>query len=144
MFILIQSRLSLVFGSVIGAFVLVYGTAFMNWMLVGDYFMDGGLLDLNYAYLSLLCAVPFVLGSLVKLNITSKNRIIFIIAAGLLFAVLFTTVHWAFVFYGVEMAAGVLFRTLLVFPISALLVVLAVYIGCIMEGDFGKESGATL
>ena len=102
--------------------------------------MNGGLLDLNYAYLSLLCAVPFVLGSLVKLNITSKNRFIFIIAAGLLFAVLFTTVHWAFVYYGVEMAADVLFRTLLVLPISALLVVLAVYIGCIMEGDFGKES----
>lgn len=140
MFILIQSRLSLVFGSVIGAFVLVYGTAIINRVLVGDYFMTSGLLDINYANLSLLCAVPFLLGSLVKLNITLKNRLIFIIAAGILFAVLFTTVHWAFVYHGVEMATDVLFRTLLVLPISALLVVLAVYIGCLMEGDFGKES----
>jgi hypothetical protein len=129
-----------VFGSVIAAFLLVYGTAIMNWMLVGEYYMNGGLVDVNYAYLSLLCAVPFVLASLVKLNITSKNRLTFIIVAGLLFAVLFTTVHWAFVYYGVEMAADVLFRTLLVIPISAFLVVLAVFIGFNMEGDFGKET----
>lgn len=140
MFILIQSRPSLMFGSVIGAFLLVYGTAIINKMLVGDYLMNAGLLDLNYVFLSLLCAVPFVLGCLVKLNITPKNRSIFIIAAGLLFAVLFKIVHWALVFHGVEMAADVLFRTLLVLPISALLVVSAVYIGCMMEGDFGKES----
>ncbi|WP_172369157.1 hypothetical protein [Sporosarcina jiandibaonis] len=137
---MINSKLSLVFGSLIGAFLLVYGTAIINRMLVGDYYLNGGLLDLNYAYLSLLCAVPFVLGSVVKLNITSKNRLIFIITAGLLFAVLFTTVHWAFVYYGVEVAADVLFRTLLVLPISALLVVFAVYIGFNMEGDFGRES----
>jgi hypothetical protein len=129
-----------VFGSVIAAFLLVYGTAIMNWMLVGEYYMNGGLVDVNYAYLSLLCAVPFVLASVVKLNITSKNRLTFIIVAGLLFAVLFTTVHWAFVYYGVEMAADVLFRTLLVIPISAFLVVLAVFIGFNMEGDFGKET----
>jgi hypothetical protein len=135
-----HSKLSLVFGSVIAAFLLVYGTAIMNWMLVGEYYMNGGLVDVNYAYLSLLCAVPFVLASLVKLNITSKNRLTFIIVAGLLFAVLFTTVHWAFVYYGVEMAADVLFRTLLVIPISAFFVVLAVFIGFNMEGDFGKET----
>jgi hypothetical protein len=129
-----------VFGSVIAAFLLVYGTAIMNWMLVGEYYMNGGLVDVNYAYLSLLCAVPFVLASVVKLNITSKNRLTFIIVAGLLFAVLFTTVHWAFVYYGVDMAADVLFRTLLVIPISAFFVVLAVFIGFNMEGDIGKET----
>ncbi|QUW22356.1 hypothetical protein JSQ81_01830 [Sporosarcina sp. Marseille-Q4063] len=135
-----HSKLFLAFGSLIGAFILVYGTAVMNRMVVGDYYMNEGLVDVNYAYLSLLCAVPFVLGCLVKLNITPKNRFTFIIVAGLLFAVLFTTVHWAFVYYGVEMAAGVLFRTLLVLPISALLVVFAVFVGFNMEGDFGKES----
>ncbi len=112
----------------------------MNWMLIGEYYLNGGLLDVNYTYLSLLCAVPFVLGSLLKLNITPKNRLTFIIVSGLLFAVLFTTVHWAFVYYGVEMAADVLFRTLLVLPISALLVVFAVFIGFNMEGNLGKES----
>ncbi|WP_210468900.1 hypothetical protein [Sporosarcina sp. 6E9] len=128
------------FGSLIAAFLLVYGTAIMNWMLIGEYYLNGGLLDVNYTYLSLLCAVPFVLGSLLKLNITPKNRLTFIIVSGLLFAVLFTTVHWAFVYYGVEMAADVLFRTLLVLPISALLVVFAVFIGFNMEGNLGKES----
>lgn len=135
-----HSRLSLASGSVIGALLLVYGTAIINRMLVGDYYMNGGLSDLNYAYLSLLCAVPFVIGSLMKLNITPKNHSTFIIVAGFLFAVLFSTVHWAFVYYGVEMAADVLFRTLLVLPISALLVVFAVYVGFNMEGDFEKET----
>ena len=130
-----QPRVILVFGSIIGTIILVYATALINRLLMGNYLMNNGLWDLNYVYLALLCAVPFVLVSFSK----STNRFPAILFAGVFFVVLFTTVHWAFVFYGVEMSSAVLTRTLYVLPISAILVVISAYIGCQMAADVRKE-----
>ena len=135
-----QPRVLLVFGSIIGTFILVYVTALMNRLLMGNYLMNDGLLDLNYVYLALLCAVPFVLGSLFK----SSNRLQAILFAGVFFAVLFTTVHLAFVFYGVDMTSAVLMRSFYVLPISAMLMVFSAYNGCHMAADVSKEQDVFL
>lgn len=128
-----QSKITLIGGVVVGAFLLVYGSAILNRIIVGDYFMDRGLLDLNYIILALLCAVPFILASLIKMNMNQEKHFNMILMSGFLFAVHFIIVHWAFVYFGVEMSDGILLRTIIVFPISAFLIVLATYFGMNME-----------
>lgn len=117
-----QSKGLLVCGSVIGAFLVVYGTAFVFRLFMGDYLLAGGLLDVNYAYLALLTALPFVALGIVG---SPKTSFKMFFASGVLFAVLFIVVHWAFVFTGEQASGKEIGRMLMVFPISALLVVVA-------------------
>ena len=119
----------LVGGSILGTFLLVYGTAIIFRLLMGNYFMDGGLTDPAYIYLALLCALPFVAASLMGRTKDPKKHIETIVMGGGLFLLLFMTVHGVLVFSAIEMTASVIERTLLVFPVSALLVVFAAYIG---------------
>lgn len=134
-----HSKKLLMIGSVAGAFLLVYGSAISNRLLVGEYMIDRGLLDSNYIILALLCAIPFVLGSAISMNLKSENHFNLILVSGFLFVVLFVIVHWAFVYYGVEMSGGILTRAFIVFPISACLLVVAMRFGMNMEGTPEKE-----
>ena len=124
---------TLVVGSVLGIFLLVYGTAVVFRLLMGSYFLNEGLTDPNYILLALLCAIPFGVGSSMGKNKTTKKHFETIFMGGVLFTLLFTTVHGVLVFWAPEMTNEVIVRTLTVFPISALFVVLAVNIGMKMK-----------
>jgi len=131
--VLYKGKSTLVVGSVLGIFLLVYGTAGVFRFLMGSYFLDGGLTDPNYILLALLCAIPFAVGSLMGMNKPTKKHFETIFMGGVLFSLLFTTVHGVLVFWAPEMTNEVIVRTLIVFPISALLVLLAVNIGMRMK-----------
>ena len=136
---MLKSKGFLIGGSVVGAMLLIYGSAISNRLIVGDYMMDGGLLDPNYSILAVLCAVPFVLGSVIRMTTGLKKKANMILVSGLLFAIHFIIVHWAFVYHGVVMSDGLLVRTFLVLPISACLIVIATRIGMSMEIRESKQ-----
>lgn len=123
----------------VGAFLLVYGSAIGNRLLVGEFMMNGGLLDPNYMILSALCALPFVFASLKGTSPSLKKQAIMIPISGILFAMHFIIVHWAFVYYEVEMSGNLLTRTFLVFPISAFFIVVATYFGLNMKVRENKK-----
>lgn len=129
MFTIFKVKRYVVGGSVLGTFLLVYGTAIVFRLLMGHYFMVGGLADPNYILLALLCGIPFVVGSLISLNKSPKMYIETMFMSSVLFSVLFMTIHGVLVFWTTAMTDGVLVRTLIVFPVSALLIVVAAYIG---------------
>lgn len=113
------SKQGMTVGSIIGMLILVYGTAILYKLLMGNYLFEGGLADLHYVYLALLCAIPFVIGSLIV-----NSRIV--LMSVLLFAVLFVVVHWAFVFTGELVTGKELGRMFIVLPASALLLTVAI------------------
>jgi len=115
--------------SVLGIFLLVYGTAVVFRLIMGNYFMDRGLADPNYIFLALLCALPFVVGSLMGKNKNLEKHIEVIFSGGMLFSLLFIAVQGALVFSANGMTDEIIARTLIVLPTSALLVLLAAYIG---------------
>ena len=104
--------------------------------------MEGGLLNPNYFILSVLCALPFVLGSSIRMTASPNKHFDMILISGLLFATLFIIVHWALVYHGVVISDGILVRTFLVFPISSCLIVVATRLGLSMEvrGSKGEYS----
>lgn len=117
--VLAFQKLALAIKSIICLFILVYGTAILFKLSLGEYLMVDGLGDLNYLYLFLLCAIPFVLGSLLK----KENGLIMILMSGLFFCTLFIFVHGALIYSVLEMTPQILARILTVIPISALLIV---------------------
>ena len=122
---MLKSKGVLVVGSIAGAVILIYGTAAVFRLLFGGYLFDGGLTNLNYGVLALLCAVPFVLIALAgKNNSASRNALAI---AFLLFAVLFVLVHLVLVVSGEAMDGAMLTRTLVIFPAGALLLAVIVY-----------------
>lgn len=137
-----QSKYFLIGGSVVGAILLVYGSAIGNRLLVGDYMMNGGLLDPNYMILAALCALPFVFASLKGTSTSQKKQANMIPISGILFAMHFIIVHWAFVYYGVEMSGSLLTRTFLVFPITAFCIVVATYFGLNMKVRENKNKNS--
>lgn len=114
-----------VLGSIVGAFLVVYGSAILFRLLMGLYFLDGGLADPNYAYLAILCAVPFALNQLIYQKQYSKPSFI----GECLFILLFVIVHGVLVFSTVETTYEIVVRTLIVFPVSAFLMVIATRFG---------------
>lgn len=136
---MLKSKYFLIGGSVVGAILLVYGSAISNRLIVGDYMMEGGLLDPNYIILGVLCALPFVLGSSIRMTTSLNKHSDMILISGLLFATHFIIVHWAFVYHGVVMSDGILVRVFLTFPISACLIVVATRLGLSMDVRGSKE-----
>lgn len=132
---MLQSKQGLVGGSIIGVFLLVYGSAIAFRVLVGEYMLEGGLTNLSYSYLALLCALPFVLEGLTRSNNGQKKYFNTIVMSGVLFAILFVVIHWAFVYSGEQLTDDAIRRMLIVFPISALLIVVAIRIALM-----GRES----
>ncbi|MFF2755696.1 hypothetical protein ACFVR1_18540 [Psychrobacillus sp. NPDC058041] len=119
--VLLSQKLALAIKSIIGLFILVYGTAILFKLSFGEYLMVDGLGDLNYLYLFILCAVPFVLG------ILGENGVKLTLMSGLFFGTLFVLVHGTLIFSVLEMTSEILARILTVIPISALLIVVVSY-----------------
>lgn len=122
---MIKTKVGMLVGSIVGVFVLIYGTAFLFDLLFGGYMLEGGLANLNYGVLALLCAVPFVLRALVGRNDRSTSHVILMSIA--LFSVLFVLVHLVMVLSAEAMQGDAVTRMLAVFPISALLLVVTLH-----------------
>lgn len=105
--------------SIVGMLVLVYGTAILYKLFMGNYLLLGSLLDINYLFLALLCALPFVVGSLM---VKPQS----VLLSVLLFTALFVIVHWGLVFYGQFVTGKGIARMLIVFPSCALLIMIAI------------------
>ncbi|WP_341963479.1 hypothetical protein NM897_16605 (plasmid) [Planococcus maritimus] len=122
---MIKTKVGMLVGSIAGVFVLVYGTAFLFHLLFSRYMLEGGLANLNYGVLALLCTVPFVLRVLIGRSNHSTNQVILMSAA--LFSVLFVLVHLVMVLSAEAMQGDAVTRMLAVFPISALLLVVTLH-----------------
>ena len=106
--------------SLIGAFVVVYGTTLLLQSVFGRTVFEGGWKDLNYMLLAILCALPFMLASLLPVRGDG-----ILISAGL-FAVLFVLLQLVMITRQEVVAGDILIRTLIVLPAVALLTVTAV------------------
>ncbi|MBS4176002.1 hypothetical protein [Lederbergia citrea] len=106
--------------SIVGIFLLVYGTSVILYLLSGNYLLDGGLTDPNYVFLALSCSAPFVLYLLFSRR-HSARALEVILTSGLLFVVLFIPAHFSLVLDGVEKSQNLLFRLITILPVYALL-----------------------
>ncbi|EIJ77983.1 hypothetical protein PB1_10454 [Bacillus methanolicus PB1] len=118
-----RSKGFLVISSIVGIFLVVYGTSILFRFLFGNYFMDKGLSDVNYLYLALLCSVPYVLYLLLSGRHSERASKVFL-TSGLLFLILFVPVHSTLVVEGKELTQETLTRILTVIPLSAFLLVI--------------------
>ena len=125
---MLKSKVAMAVGSVIGILVIVYGTALLLELLFNAYLFEGGLTNLNYGILALLCALPFALIAVVGRNNDESKRALII--SVLLFSILFVLVHLVLVLSAEVMDAG---RILVIFPVSALLLSVVLYLAA------GKE-----
>ncbi|MFD1032591.1 hypothetical protein [Metaplanococcus flavidus] len=120
---MLKSKAAMAIGSMIGAFIIIYGTAVVFGLLFGAYLFEGGLANLNYGVLALLCAAPFAVIAMVGRNEREAKKSVIISA--FLFSVIFILVHLVLVLSAEVMEVS---RVLAIFPISALLLVGALYI----------------
>ncbi|MTD31174.1 hypothetical protein GIW82_08885 [Planomicrobium sp. YIM 101495] len=122
---MLKSKAAMLAGSVIGAFILIYGTAILFNLFFGAYMLQGGLADWKYGMLALLCAMPFVLITLFGRSDRSSKYAIF--AGAVLFSVLFVIVHLMMVLSAEAMQDDAAERVLIVFPVSALILAVVLY-----------------
>lgn len=122
---MLKSKAAMLAGSVIGAFILIYGTAILFNLFFGAYMLQGGLADWKYGMLALLCAMPFVLITLFGRSDRSSKYDIF--AGAVLFSVLFVIVHLMMVLSAEAMQDDAAERVLIVFPVSALILAVVLY-----------------
>lgn len=117
-----KARMGMVIGSVLGVFILVYGTAVLFRFVFGSYLFAGGIADLKYAVLAAGCAAPFVLSAFLgrRRAATEHAEII----SAVLFGILFAAVHAALTFSGEAAEAAAAVRVLFVFPLTALILLL--------------------
>lgn len=121
-----EMKIGKAIGSIAGVFLLVYGTALLYRLLFGGYMLKGGLANLNYGALAMLCAVPFVWLSLIGTGKGSRANAGVMGAA--LFSVLFALVHLVVVLSSGTIADDAVVRTLIVFPVTALLLAAVLHI----------------
>lgn len=119
---MLKSKVTLAGGIVIGLFIVVYGMALLLGLLFDAYLFEGGLTNLNYGLLALLCALPFAVISVVGKNDDENNRALII--AALLFSILFVLVHLVLVLSEEVMDAG---RVMTIFPVSALVLAVVLF-----------------
>lgn len=129
---MMKSKVAMAVGSIGGIFIVVYGTSILFQLLFNAYLFEGGLMNLNYGLLGLLCAVPFVL--LAVIGRTDKEAKRAVLISALLFSVLFILVHLVLVLSGEVMDSG---RVLVIFPVSALLLAVVLYLAA------GKEKAVS-
>lgn len=122
---MLKSKGAMIVGSLTGAFILIYGTAILFRLLFGGYLFEGGLANLNYALLALLCAVPFALIALAGRNDGATRNAVLI--GEVLFSVLFVLVHLVLVVSAEAMDGAMITRTVAIFPVTALLLVVVLY-----------------
>ena len=136
---MLKSKGAMAVGSVIGMFILIYGSAILFSLLFGEYLFEGGLTNLNYGILAILSAIPFVLVAVVgKKDAAARYSVI---SAALLFSVLFGLVHLVLVISAEPMDAAAIQRTLAAFPVTTLLLIVTLYFTVGKRGDL-KSSKA--
>ena len=84
--------------------------------------MVGGITNLNYALLALLCLAPFVFYLLFAGNHANRAFEV-IVASGILFCLLFVPLHFVLVFDGEVLSGGELLRLLTTLPAYAFMLV---------------------
>lgn len=117
-----HSKKTLFFLCSVGIFLVVYGTAVVLRLILGNYLLDGGLANLNYALLSLLCAVPFLIYLLISRNQIERVSEV-ILTSGFFFLILFVYVNFMLVFSLIEKLRENEIRLLISFPVVALILV---------------------
>ena len=109
--------------SIVGVFILVYGTSLILRLLLGDYLFVVGLMDLNYTLLAILCSVPFVLYLLLR-GKPILRAIEVVLSSGILFITLFIYVQFALVTMTEEMTQGLFLRIITIIPTTAIILIL--------------------
>ena len=117
-----HSKRSLFVLCIVGIFLVVYGTSVILRLLLGDFLLDGGLNDLNYLLLTLLCAVPFLFYLVVSKNPFDQVTEV-ILTSGLFFLILFVYANFMLVFSMTEQSNAIAVRLLITFPTVALILV---------------------
>ena len=117
-----RSKSFLLLSSIIGIFLLVYGTSVIMYFWLGNNLMVGGITNLNYALLALLCLAPFVFYLLFAGNHANRAFEV-IVASGILFCLLFVPLHFVLVFDGEVLSGGELLRLLTTLPAYAFMLV---------------------
>lgn len=121
-----QSKRSLFVLCLVGVFLVVYGTAFILRLLLGNFLLEGGLTNLNYLLLTLLCAVPFLFYLLVsKSHIEKVTEEI--MTSGLFFLILFLYANFMLVFSMTVQSNAIAVRLLMTFPTVALILVVVLH-----------------
>ena len=111
---------------IVSIFLVVYGTAIILRLLLGDFLLDGGLTNLNYLLLTLLCAVPFLLYLLVSKNYFEKVTEVILIS-GVFFLIFFIYTNFLLVFSMTEQSQAIAARLLMTFPAVALILVVVLH-----------------
>ena len=117
-----RSKVFLITLTIVGILLLVYGTSILLYLLSGKYLMVGGLTNLNYAFLTILCLAPFLLYLLLTRK-HSYRALEVILASGVLFAMVFLPVHSSLVLDGAEITQKLLIRLFTILPVYALILV---------------------
>ncbi|MFJ7933747.1 hypothetical protein [Sporosarcina sp. NPDC096371] len=105
-----------------GAFLLVYGTAVILRLTLGNYLLEGGLANLSYVLLAVLCVLPFLVYLFISGN--QVGRILEVIGtSGFFFSILFVYVNFMLVFSSTEKFPEDEIRLLICFPVVALILV---------------------
>ena len=132
-----QSKSSLFALCIVCAFLIVYGTAVVLRLVLGEYLIAGGLANLSYVLLTLLCAIPFLLYlSLSKTHFRKIKEVIF--TSGLFFLVLFVYSNFILVLALTENSSAIAIRLLIIFPTVALILVAFLHF-TLSENSWWKE-----
>ena len=117
-----HSKRSLFVLCIVGVFLVVYGTAVILRLLLGDFLLDGGLKISTILILTLLCTVPFLFYLLVNKNNFEKVAEV-ILTSGLFFLILYVYANFMLVFTMTEQSQAIAVRLLTIFPAVALILV---------------------
>lgn len=121
-----QSKRSLLVLCIVGAFLVVYGSAIVLRLLLGNFLLDGGLTNLNYLLLTLLCMVPFLLYLLISKNYCEKVTEVILIS-GIFFLIFFIYSNFMLVFSMTEQSQAIAVRLLMIYPTLALILVVVLH-----------------
>ena len=69
-----QSKISLFALCIVGAFLIVYGTAVVLRLVLGEYLIDGGLTNLSYVTSYTFMRIPFLLYLSLSKNHFERSR----------------------------------------------------------------------
>ncbi|WP_422124456.1 hypothetical protein DHX103_06465 [Planococcus sp. X10-3] len=119
---MMKSKAAMAVGSMVGTFIIIYGTTAVFGLLFGAYLFEGGLTNVNYGVLAVLCGAPFAVVALIGRN--GKVAQGAVILSAILFFVIFILVHLVLVLSAEAMEVR---RVMAIFPISALLLVVVLY-----------------
>lgn len=131
-----HSKSSLFILSIVGTFLVVYGTAVILGLLFGDFLLDGGLSNLNYLLLAFLCAVPFLIYLVISKNHFAKVTEV-VLTSGLFFLILFVYANFLLVFSMTEQSQAITVRLLTIFPVVALILVVVLHF--FYRGNLGSK-----